>query len=135
MSDHRSLAEKFVTEFLDYVEKYDIFDEFDKRSQKMVRSAGVDALIKKAASVFPGRVKIGQLENDAISKVTKSIIIEEAPNIIDRRDLFSRKVQENGSARGLLEKVLLGDKKAIILARELVDADNGKKEFYVPPKD
>ena len=130
--DYRSASEKFVTEFLDYVEKYDIFDEFDKRTQKMARSAGVDALIKKASGVFPPRVKVGQIENALVKDM--DVTIEGAKNILDKRDVFARKIRDNGAARGLLEKVMTGDEKAIALAYEFLRAEKGEKEFDVPTK-
>jgi hypothetical protein len=130
LTDYRSAAEKFVTEFLDYVEKYDILDEFDKRTQKMIRSAGMVKLINQAATVFPPRVKIGKIETDGIVDMDATILASN--NVLDRRDIFSKKIQTNGGARGLLERILEGDVTAIPLARELLEADKGEKEFYVP---
>jgi hypothetical protein len=134
MTDYRSKAELFVTEFLDYINKHDILDHFDKKTQKMIRSAGVEALIRQASDVFPPRVAIGKAETDKLTSEQVSNSIEESENVLDRRDAFSRKIQTNGGAKGLLERILEGDVTAIPLARELIDADNGDKEFYVSPK-
>lgn len=131
MSDFRSNAEKFVSNFLDYIYKYDIHDEFDKRTQKMVRSAGVQALVKEAEAVFPKRADDGKAETDKLTVDELESAIDASNNVIDRRDVFSRKIQKNGAARGLLERVLAGDKDAVDMARELIAADNGKKEFHV----
>lgn len=129
--DYRSKAEIFVTEFLDYVTQHDILDEFDKRTQKMVRSAGVEKLVKMASEIFPPRVKRGKLETDKLSEQEISDAINGAPNVVvDRRDVFSRKVQANGAARGLLAAVLAGDMDAIELSKEFLAADAGEKNFY-----
>lgn len=132
MTDYRSKAEVFVTEFIDYVNKHDILDYFDKRSQKMTRSAGVEALIRQANEVFPARV--GKEGTDKLTEVEIAEAVEASPNVIDRRDVFSKKIQDNGGARGLLERILNGDLAALPLAQELIDADNGDKEFYEPSK-
>lgn len=132
--DYRSEAEKFVTAFLDYVYKYDIQDEFDKKTQKMIRSPGVEALVKQAESVFPARADDGKTETDKLSKEEVDAVIENNSVVVDRRDVFSRKIQENGASQGLLRRVLQGDQEAIGLALELVKADDGEKEFYVPTK-
>lgn len=134
MTDYRSAAEKFVTEFLDYVNQYDIQDEFDKKTQKMVRSAGVSKLIQQASTVFPPRVAVGKVETDAITNMDE--VIAESKNVIDRRDDFSRKIQQNGAARGLLEKLVTCPPEetlsVMLLAQEFIAAEKGEKEFYVP---
>lgn len=131
MSDYRSESEKFVTEFLDYVYKYDIQDEFNKRTQKMERSAGVTKLISHAESIFPARSKGGRQKIENIEEV-----IAEAKNVVDRRDVFARKIQQNGAARGLLEKLVRCPPEQTLevlqLAEEFLQAEEGKKEFYVP---
>lgn len=129
MTDYRSEAEKFVTEFLDYMSRYDILDEFDKSAQKMVRSAGVNALYTKAQSIFPPRVPIGKVETDKLSEEVLEQLVTESPNVIDRRDVFSRKISDAGSARGLLAGVLEGNPDAVILAQEFLKAERGEKEF------
>lgn len=134
MTDYRSKAEIFVTSFLDYVEKHDILDEFDKRTQKMVRSPGVEALVKEASQVFPARVKIGKKETDKLTPEQIDVAVTESPNVLDRRDVFSRKIQSNGAARGLLERVMEGDTEAMALAAEFLQAEKGEKQFYVPPE-
>lgn len=128
MSDYRSDAEKFVTDFIDYVQQHDILDQLNKRTQKMERSPGVDALVKQAMAVFPER--IGDAGNKKLTPKQMDAAIAAAPNVEDMRAVFARKVQANGSARGLLEKVLAGDDEARELAEKLIRADKG--EEFVP---
>lgn len=130
MTDFRSEAEKFVTSFLDYVETHDILDHFDRRTQKMERSPGVQALIAEAQTVFPPRVDDGKKATDNLPQEKIEILVE-SPNVIDRRDVFSARIQKNGAARGLLERVLNGDQEAVNLAAELIAADRGEKEFKI----
>jgi hypothetical protein len=66
--DYRSKAEIFVTTFLDYITQHDILDEFDKRTQKMVRSEGVENLVKMASEIFPPRVRVGKVETDKLRR-------------------------------------------------------------------
>lgn len=127
MTDYRSEAEKFVTAFIDYVNKYDIQDFFNKKTQKMETSPGVAKLIQQAQEVFPERIGIEGTKNLSKNQVTEAI--QSSDNVVDRRDEFSRKIQANGAARGLLERVLAGDEEARHLAHELIAADNGEKEF------
>lgn len=135
MTEFRSAAEDFTTKFLDYVQTYDILDEFNKQTQKMQRSAGVEKLIKHAQSVFPPRVADGQKENE---KLTEEQVQEAASRdnvvVLERREDFGRRIAANGGARGLLEKVLAGDPEAIAQAVDFVAAEKGEKEFYVPTK-
>jgi hypothetical protein len=128
--DYRSKAEIFVTTFLDYITQHDILDEFDKRTQKMVRSEGVENLVKMASEIFPPRVRVGKVETDKLSQEElDKAVAESSEVVVDRRDVFSRKIQANGAARGLLARVLAGDSEAIELGRELVAADAGEKTF------
>lgn len=126
MSDHRSAAEQFVTAFIDYVDKYDIKDELNKRKNIMERSPGIESLIKQANAVFPER--LGQEGNDAVTDIDAAIAA--SPKIvIDTRKMFARKIQQNGAARGLLERVLAGDENAKSLATEFIAAERGEKDF------
>ena len=131
MSDYRSSAEIFVTAFLDHVRRHDILDEFDKRIQKMVRSEEIEALVKMASDVFPPRVKEGKKETDKLTEEQVSVAIANSPNLLDRRDVFARKIQTNGAAQGLLEQVLKGDPIAKELAQEFIRAIHGEKQFDV----
>lgn len=129
MTEYRSAAESFVIEFLRYVQKHDILDEFNKRTQKMERSPGIAAIIKQAQSVFPPEVEDGKKETDKLTKEQVDEAIEASPDVLDTRELFGRKIAENGAARGLLEKVLAGDVAAIEQANEFLQAERGEKKF------
>lgn len=129
MDDYRSKAEIFVTRFLDYVQVYDIKDFFNKSTQTMERSPGIQALITEAESVFPTRVISGKTVTDAIDAEVVEELINTSPNVIDSREVFSRKIKDAGAARGLLERVIAGDMEAIELAKEFIKAENGEKEF------
>lgn len=131
MSDYRSKAEDFVINFLRHVNKEDILDHFDKARQKMVRSPGIEALIKEAREVFPPQLENGggKEATDALTPEQVDSSIEESPHVLDRRDVFARKIQENGAARGLLRRVLDGDTEAAVMALELFAADDGETKF------
>lgn len=132
MTDFRSAAEIFVTQFIDYVEKHDIKDEFNKRTQKMERSPGVEALIRDAKKVFPER--IGTEGTDKLSQDEIAEAIEASPNVIDTQEMFGRKIQMNGGVRQMLRGVLEGDSEATFAALEFIRAEDGLKEFHVPAK-
>ena len=125
MTEFRSNAEKFVTEFLDYVYQYDIKDMLNKQTQRMERSAGVETLIKMAQAVFPDRQKgpnkLTQKQTDAA--------IRAANNVVDTRKMFSRKVATNGGLRGLIMQMAEGDPEATETLFEFVKAEKGIKDF------
>ena len=127
-------ALQFVVDFIKYYEKEDIKDFFDKAKNKMLTSPGVLALVAEARDILPARVEDGRLEVAKLSTEDLDKAITLSENVIDTREMFGRKVQANGSARGLLEKVLAGDEAAILQATEFVKAERGEKEFEVPPK-
>jgi hypothetical protein len=128
MSDIREQALQFVADFIAYYEEYDILDKFDARRNKQVTSDGVLGLVKQARSIIP-RAEDGQIENSKLTADQVDEAVQNSPKIIDTREMFARKVQDNGSARGLLEQVLSGDQAAILLATEFVRAEKGEKEF------
>ena len=130
MTDYRSAAEIFVTAFLDYMYKEDILDEFDKKTQKMVRSAGVQKLLDDAEAIFSPRA--GKAETDKLTPEQITEAVEASPNVINLQNVFARKIQQNGGARELLARVLVGDPEAIILGKELIAANEGEKNFDVP---
>jgi hypothetical protein len=132
----RSAAEEFVTQFIDYVDKYDILDELNKRTNKMERSPGVEKLIRDAKKVFPERKpKTAGAEMTALSEEERMLAIAASANVVDTREMFSRKIQENGGVREMLRRLLDGDDAAREEAREFFKAENGRKEFYVTPKE
>lgn len=127
-------AVRFVVDFLKYYEKEDILDLLDKRLNKMVTSPGVLQLVADARDILPPRADDGQIENAKLSQKELDDAVTKSENVIDTREMFSRKVQANGSARGLLEKVLNREGPAIELAREFLKAERGEKDFEVPTK-
>ncbi len=131
MSNFRSDAEKFVTEFLDYVNRYDILDHLNKQTQRMERSAGVHALVKQAEKVFPERKPQGE-SAEAMRNLTdeqRNEAIGSSPNVVDTRAMFAAKVLENGGTRGLLRAVLTGNQEALEDAKEFIKAVDGEKDF------
>lgn len=128
MSDYRSEAEKFVTAFLDYVYEYDILDQLNKRTQKMERSPGVQSLVKMAESVFPARIKKGE-PTPEIAPEDADAAIKASPNVIDTREMFSRRVQESGGVRSMLRSLYYDEPGAADKVREFLEAEDGTKEF------
>ena len=130
MTDYRSEAEKFVTDFIDYVNQHNILDQFNKRTQKMERSPGVDALVKQAMSIFPDRQKgPTKLSNPELDEAIKA-----APNVVDTRSMFARRTQENGGVRAMLRAIVEGSPdadEAVERAKEFFAAEDGTKKFDV----
>lgn len=100
----------FVRDFLNFVEKHGIFDEFDKDSQKMVTSVGIKALIEEAQSCLPEKLKPKQaaermrdLNDDEREKLIKD---SDAQKVIDMRKVFQDKMSKNKGAQGLIEKLV-----------------------------
>ena len=135
MSDYRSDAEKFVTDFLDYVHNHDILDHFDKRTQKMIRSAGVEALIKQAKAVFPPRADDGKAETDKLTEDQRDEAIKNSSNVVDTREMFAARVQKNGGVRRILRELMDGNPQALKDAEEFFAAEDGEKEFHVSTKE
>jgi len=130
--DHRSAAERFVSKFLDYIYKTDIEDYFNKTTQKMERSAGVDALVKQAEAVFPGRPlngKSAQAENEKLSEADKDAAIAASPGVVDTREMFARRVAKNGGTHKLLRDLFDGKSDAHDRVAEFLAAEDGEKEF------
>ncbi len=100
----------FIRDFLAYVNKVGIYDEFDKDAQKMVTSQGVEALIKEAQRYMPDTLKpmaaslrMRDLTDD---ERDRAIADSEAGRIIDMRQEFQRRMAKNKGAVGLLEKLI-----------------------------
>jgi hypothetical protein len=136
MNDMRSEAEKFVSEFLDYVEEYDILDYYNKQRQKMQRSAGIETLIKRAKTVFPERKPDGESAKlmAELNQEERDKAIEASSVVIDTREMFSRRVAKNGGVRRMLREVIQGNPIALAEAMEFFAAEDGEKEFHVPSK-
>lgn len=137
MSNFRSDAERFVTEFLDYVYKYDIRDQLNKQTQRMERSPGVETLVKMAQAVFPERKPGGKSAQEMrdLSEIERNEAILASANVIDTRAQFSAKIAANGGLRGLVMAVGDGSQEAIDDLVEFVKAENGLKEFHEPEKE
>jgi len=130
LSDYRSDAEKFVTDFIDYVNRYDILDQLNKHTQKMERSPGVEALVKRARAIFPDR-KSGPT---TLSEPELDIAINAAPNVVDTRAMFSKRMQENGGVRAMLRAIVEerpDADEAVERAKEFFAAEDGMKKFDV----
>jgi hypothetical protein len=134
MTDYRSEAEKFVTEFLDYIQEVDILDHLDKRTNKMVRSPGVEKLIRSAKAVFPARADNGKVETDKLDPAAMNEAIITTSNVIDTREMFARKVQKNGGVRSLLRSLYRDEPGAADAVAEFLAAEDGEKEFRVDDK-
>ena len=70
-----------------------------------------------------------------LTEAQRKEAIESSVNVLDTREMFSRKVQQNGGLRRLLREVIGGDNKAFEEAVEFFKAEDGKKEFNVPTKE
>jgi hypothetical protein len=129
MTEFREAAERFVSDFLDYIYKADIKDDYNKRTQTMERSPGVEALIKQAEAVFPARVKDGQKANAQLTDEQRETAMQATPNIVDTREMFSRRVQKNGGTQKLLRDLYEGRPGASDAVKEFFDAEDGKTKF------
>ena len=130
MSEFRSAAEQFVTDFLDYMYKEDILDHFNNKTQKMERSAGVEALVKQAQRVFPARADDGKKETDKLTPEQIEQAVKGSPEtVIDTREMFARKIQKNGGTRALLRGLYNNEPGVADKVREFFEAEDGDKEF------
>lgn len=132
MTDYRSAAEQFVTEFLDYVYQYDIRDKLNMQTNKMERSPGVAKLIQKAEAVFPPRIKRGE-EAPTLTAEQIDEAVKTSPNVVDTREEFSRRVAKNGGTHALLRALYKGEPDAIERVKEFFAAEDGEITFR--PKD
>lgn len=131
----------FIRDFLNYVNKEGIYDKFDKDTQQMVTSPGVEALIKEAQSYLPKKLGKGEaaklMRNLSDEEREKLIAAAEDDRVIDLRKTFQRKMSENGGAQGivtqLVEALESGDNslvgEAIENAQNLVKGLKNPEEF------
>lgn len=100
----------FIRYFLAYVENVGIYDEFDKDTQKMVTSNGVESLIKEAQSYLPEKLKplaaANRMRNLSDAHRDTLIAIAEADKIIDMRQAFQKKMSINGGAQSIVKHIL-----------------------------
>lgn len=96
----------FIARLLNYYKSEGIFDEYDKDSNKMKTSAGIHSLMTEAQSFFPDMPKgePARLMRE-LTPEQRAVSVADNDKVIDRRDLFAKKMQENGSSRGLLIKM------------------------------
>lgn len=100
----------FVRDFLNYVEKVGIFDEFDRDTQKMVTSSGVQSLIKEAQTCLPEKLKPRQAAQRMrdLNDAEREQLIKEAEDgrILDMRKTFQDKMSKNGGAQGIIARLV-----------------------------
>lgn len=126
-------AMRFVADFLALVNTQGIYDEFDRTSNKMKTSNAVEGLIKRAQELLPtlGKGQAAKLMRD-LTEDERTDSIEASDNVVDLRKEFTKKMSQNGGARGLLEKIVVLSKdgntsdlqEAITLANEFVEKNN-----------
>ena len=130
MSEFETGGREFAIDFLNYYDKYGINDEFDKRTQKMVPSAGVLALVKQAKSIFPERAAGEQKKlNDSLTKEQVDEAIASDSNVLDTREMFAKRVARNGGTHALLRALYKGEPGASEAVLEFLQAEDGEKEF------
>jgi hypothetical protein len=100
----------FIRDFLNYVNKEGIYDKFDKESQQMVTSPGVEALIKAAEACLPkklGKGEAARLMRD-LSEEERDMLIKnsEEERVIDLRETFRKKIALNGGAQGIVKRLV-----------------------------
>lgn len=134
MDEVSKKAVEFVRNFINYTSEEEIKDHFNVKHNRMEQSEGVRKLIQEAHQVFPVQVADGKKETDKLEADQVKEAIDAAHNVIDMQKIFAAKVQQNGGAVEMLRKFVEG-KNPIEVARELLDAIDGKKKFDGPTKD
>lgn len=138
-----SKAIDFIRDFLDYVEKVGIYDEFDNTTQKMVTSKGVYDLIQQARSCMPEKLKPAQAARAMrdLSESERDRLIGQSENdsVVDLRKEFQAKMSRNGGAQGVLRQLVEaldhGDQDAIRDAvADAVALQKGPENVVPPPR-
>jgi hypothetical protein len=94
---------EFAIDFINYFEKEGINDEFDKKTQKMVPSPGVLALVRQAKAIFPERMPDdGHERNKVLPEDERQAAIDAGPTVVDMQKVFARRMAVNKGAQGLL---------------------------------
>lgn len=128
---------EFIHNFISYANSEGIYDEYDKDSNKMKTSAGMQALINSAKEFFPELPKgataalMRNLTEDERNKA-----IEGTPKVIDMRAEFAKKMSANEGARGLVTQLAEASKtndvmemaRIITMAQTFTEYENGEKE-------
>ena len=107
-------AMDFVASFLAFVNTNGIYDEFDKESNKMITSSGVQALIEQAKTLLP------EMKGGQTSKMMRELTDDERERaivgnnrVIDMRAEFAKRIAANGGRQrlmsGFVEAMELGD--------------------------
>ena len=99
----------FVRDFLAYVEKVGIYDQFDADTQKMVTSPGVQKLIKDAATYLPEKLKPAEaahrMRDLTVAERNRMIEQADAGRVLDLRKQFQEKMRRNGGAQGIVRRI------------------------------
>lgn len=101
---------RFVYEFLDYVDTVGIYDYFDEEENCMRTSEDVEELIEMARACAPERISneeaAEKMRNLTDAERDAFIEADQENVIIDLRSDFSKRIAENGGARGILEQLV-----------------------------
>ena len=141
-------AMEFVVAFLKYYDEKGIADHFDKSMNRMVTSTGVGELVAWARKLAPAKLKPGEAAKamNELEEEQRDEAIKGSDKVIDLRAQFSKKIAENGGARGLLAQLVECLEKGATMeglevlrnAKTFVDAEKGSHSFVqteeVPPK-
>lgn len=99
----------FVRDFLAYIEKVGIYDQFDAETQKMTTSPGVQKLIKDAHTYLPEKLKpleaATRMRDLTDAERDQMIKTADADRVVDLRKKFQRKMSLNGGALGIVERI------------------------------
>lgn len=100
----------FVRDFIRYVDSHGIYDEFDRDTQKMVTSVGVQSLIKDAHNCLPEKLKPREAAARMrdLSEAERDKLLEDADKerVVDMRKHFQKKMSENGGAQGIIQRLV-----------------------------
>jgi hypothetical protein len=97
----------FIHLFITFADSEGIYDKYDKESNKMVTSPGMTNLIKLAREFFPQMPKgvPAAMMRDLTNEERSKAIAGSPDKVIDMRAHFAAEMQQNGSARGLLQQL------------------------------
>lgn len=97
---------RFVLAFLEVVENYGIFDEFDAEQNKMVTSEPVKDLIEMARLIAPEEIDNHEAaaRMRELSDAERDFLVENDDEgvVVDMRDYFHKEMARNNGARGVL---------------------------------
>lgn len=138
MSKEQVDAMDFVAEFVKYFDDKGIADKYEAVGNKMVTSEGVYALVQKARAMLPARLAGGEAARTmrSLDPEVRDDAISASERVVDARHIFSKKVAENGGARGLIANLVEayhnGDTGAfgqtVAMMEKFTAAENGQFE-------